>query len=159
HTCTLLANGTAKCWGENFFGELGDGTTTTRRYILVPVIGLSHAVAITAGTGYTCALLADGTAKCWGSNDRGQLGVGTTIDISVPGPGTNVRDLIDAVAITAGGGAAPGLINHRYTCALLADGTAKCWGSNIIGELGDGTVMDRLLPVPVAAPGNALTNA
>ncbi|MEM4680730.1 MAG: DUF2341 domain-containing protein, partial [Nanopusillaceae archaeon] len=68
HTCALLSDGTAKCWGRNSNGQLGDGTNNVR-YTPVNVSNLTNAVAIAAGGSHTCALLSDGTAKCWGDND------------------------------------------------------------------------------------------
>ena len=65
HTCVLLGDGTARCWGVNADGQLGDGTTD-QRLAPVAVSGLSNAVAIAGGQFHTCALLSDGTARCWG---------------------------------------------------------------------------------------------
>ncbi|PBI98150.1 Regulator of chromosome condensation (RCC1) repeat protein [Rhodococcus erythropolis] len=137
HSCALLPGGTAKCWGYNGVGALGDGTPTYRS-TLVDVVGLSGATALTAGSGQTCALLPGGTAKCWGYNGLGGLGDGTTTDRSTP---VNVVGLSGATALTAGGG--------DKTCALLPGGTAKCWGDNEAGQLGDGTTTTRLTPVDV----------
>ncbi len=81
--CALLSTGTAKCWGQNSYGELGNGTTT---HSLVPVSvkGLTGATAIAAGDQQTCALLSTGTVKCWGDNTYGQLGNGTATSSPVP---------------------------------------------------------------------------
>lgn len=127
HICAILTNGSARCWGNNDNGQLGNGTTTDR---LTPVVvsGLSNAVAITTGKAHTCALLRNGTARCWGSNYWGQLGNETNIVNEQPTP-VVVNNLNNAVALTAGG---------THTCALLADGTARCWGWDFEGQLGNG---------------------
>ena len=75
HTCALLSDGTARCWGDNSYGQLGDGTTTARM-APVAVAGLTGATALTAGLWHTCARLMDGTARCWGYNARGEVGDG-----------------------------------------------------------------------------------
>jgi alpha-tubulin suppressor-like RCC1 family protein len=144
HTCAILAAGTARCWGANNQGELGDGTTTSR-LSPVSVSGLTNAVAVAAGGTHTCALLADGKARCWGANDSGQVGAGHTSPLG--SPPVSVTGLTNAVAITAGA---------DHTCALLADGTVRCWGRNSEGQLGDGTTTDRSSPVSVAGLSNAV---
>src|SRR5204863_383704 len=101
HSCAVLANGTAKCWGANISGELGDGTTA-EAHTPVVVSGLTNAVAISVGWMYSCALLADGTAKCWGFNQLGQLGDGTTSDAHTPVVVSGFNAGTNAVAITAG---------------------------------------------------------
>ena len=83
HTCALLANGAVRCWGQNWFGQLGDGTTTNRT-TPATVSGLSGATAVTAGGYHTCALLGDGTVRCWGWNNYGQLGNGDPIYVTQP---------------------------------------------------------------------------
>src|SRR5207247_4971351 len=77
HSLALRADGTVIAWGYNAFGQLGDGTTTTRT-TPVPVRGLAGVTAITARDGHSLALLADGTVMAWGANFYGQLGDGTT---------------------------------------------------------------------------------
>jgi alpha-tubulin suppressor-like RCC1 family protein len=138
HTCALTAAGGVKCWGLNFDGELGDGTTTGR-LTPVDVVGLtSGATAITAGSDQSCAVTAAGGAKCWGRNGFGQLGDGTTTDRSTP---------VDVVGLTSGVAAI--IAAQEYTCTVTAGGGAKCWGNNAGGQLGDGTKIDRHAPVDV----------
>jgi alpha-tubulin suppressor-like RCC1 family protein len=134
HTCAVRANGTVACWGRNDFGQIGDGTVSTR---LTPtaVGGLANVTAVAAGNLHTCALLANGSVRCWGDNGRGQLGDGTLAARTAP---VAVAGLANVAAITAG---------REHTCALLTDGTARCWGANGNGQLGDGTLVDRLAPV------------
>jgi cysteine-rich repeat protein len=142
--CALHTNGTVKCWGHNNFGQLGDGTTTTRYQPTFAdgspalVTGIATAIQIAVGYEHACALLADGTAKCWGSHNDGELGDGTPVTTAGKTTPVAVAGLSGAVQIAAG---------RTHTCALLGDGTVKCWGSNIYGQLGDGTVTPRLTPV------------
>jgi alpha-tubulin suppressor-like RCC1 family protein len=107
----------------------------------VPVVvsGLASAAALTAGYNHACALLADGTMRCWGSNVYGQLG-----DPSTPPSGSSAPVAVSGVttvaAVTAGA---------YHTCALLVDGTLRCWGQNDLGQLGDGTLTSSSTPVTV----------
>ncbi|MEM5880180.1 MAG: hypothetical protein QXQ16_02740, partial [Candidatus Aenigmatarchaeota archaeon] len=76
-------NGSIACWGDNMYGQLGDGTTTSKS---TPVLvqGIDNAVSVAAGEAHTCALLSNGSIACWGRNGRGQLGDGTTTDRYTP---------------------------------------------------------------------------
>jgi alpha-tubulin suppressor-like RCC1 family protein len=146
HTCALLSGGTVKCWGLNYWGQLGDGTTTDR-LTPVSVSGISTATAISAANEYTCALLSGGQAKCWGYNVNGQLGDGVPDHGSPAANGddisstpVSVSSISTATAISAG---------SYLACALLSGGTAKCWGDNSVGQLGDGTTISSPTPIPV----------
>jgi hypothetical protein len=103
---------------------------------------------IAIGGLHACGLLPGGTVKCWGHNDRGQLGDGTTVNRSTP---VQVSGIANAVGVAAGwfGG-------FEHSCALLADGTVKCWGSNLYRQLGNGTTTDRFTPVSVTGISNAI---
>jgi alpha-tubulin suppressor-like RCC1 family protein len=185
HTCALLNDGTAKCWGYNGTGMLNDGTVASPRLTPVPMINASNIDTVATGYRHTCVLLNDGTAKCVGSNGNGELGNQTTIAATsfVPvfafpcgGGGTsNVCSASCTPTTCAAQGASSGTIadgcggtlycggtylpraaaGQYFTCSLLSDGTAKCWGNNASGQLGDGTTTDRYQPVPVTGLVNA----
>jgi alpha-tubulin suppressor-like RCC1 family protein len=125
HTCALLSDGTAWCWGSNHNGMLGN---TERKESAAPVrvAGLPGAVSLAAGNMHTCAVLKDGTAVCWGSNHHGQLGSGVAPFSPLPAA---VKGLSNARAVAAG---------WYHTCALLDGGEVACWGENREGQLGTG---------------------
>ena len=208
NTCMLTTANGMKCWGNNFYGELGNGTSGSSATSLVPVdvFGLvGGVVTIGNGFGYSCALLSGGPvrcwgnsayigeqppsslplpddvpdfpaggldlaatsshvcavtssggAKCWGQNQHGALGTGTMVHHWTP---TDVVGLDSGVIAVGAGG------NHA--CAVLSDGTVKCWGWNVQGQLGNAMTVDSLVPVDVVgldgvtaiAPGTAHTCA
>jgi alpha-tubulin suppressor-like RCC1 family protein len=98
------------------------------QYIPTPVAGINNAIAIATGAFHACAVLKDGTVKCWGEGDECQLGYGGKNDQISP---VTVAGINNAISVTVGGG--------LNSCALLNDGTVKCWGNNNYGQLGDGT--------------------
>ena len=139
HVCAITKAGGVKCWGENGFGQLGDGTRT-QRLAPVAVRGLkSGVIAIAAGGTHTCALTKAGLVKCWGHNDHGQLGDGTTKDRLAP---VTVKKLAGIVFIATSSG-------YFQTCAVTKAGVPLCWGDNERGQLGDGTTTDRHTPIRV----------
>jgi alpha-tubulin suppressor-like RCC1 family protein len=128
HSLALMKDGTVRAWGENRWGELGDGTTITRN-APVPVAGLRGAVAVAAGSGFSLAVLGDGTVMSWGNGFAGELGRGPAAGnradpLAAPVPG--VRD-VRAVAA--------GLAN---VLALTADARVVSWGQDGFGALGRG---------------------
>jgi alpha-tubulin suppressor-like RCC1 family protein len=137
------------CWGTNERGELGADlapTPTSNTTIPVKVAGLSDVAALEAGNGHTCTLpTGSGTPRCWGSNADGQLGDGTTTSTTRP---VTVSGLTTATQLSAGG--IPTLFSDSgHTCARLSDGTARCWGRNASGQLGNGTDTSSATPVVV----------
>jgi len=144
HSLALGADGTVWTWGQNNFGQLGDGTTTDRR-AAAQVVGLTDIVAIAAGSSFSLALRGDGTVWAWGFNGQGQLADGSATNRSLPGavkrdPGTLFTDV---TAIVAG---------SAHALALTNDGHVWSWGSNDSGQLGDGSDPNEVFAVPVAFP-------
>jgi len=139
HTCAVVS-GAVKCWGANPAGQLGNGSTSTTPSVTpVNVVGLESGVAsVSAGNAYTCAVTSGGAAKCWGSNNTGKLGDGSTVNKATP---VDVSGLGSSVASVSAGLA--------HTCAVMTSGAAKCWGLNGSGQLGDNSTATRWTPVDV----------
>ncbi len=135
HTCARRASGSVVCWGWNKYGQLGDGTSSHSTcdaiddcsLTPVAVSGLTDAVEVAAGYAHTCAVRASGTVVCWGIDQSGELGDGTTTDHrSIP---VDVPGLTDVAELSAG---------QTHTCARHASGDVACWGWSKYGQLGDG---------------------
>jgi len=137
HSLALLSDGNVMAWGEDEYGQLGDGEFAPRSDVPVQVQGLSGANAIAAGSNFGLALLANGTVMAWGGDEVGQLGDGESEESATP---VAVKGLSGVVAIAAGG---------RHALALLANGTVKAWGENEVGELGNGSLKNSETPVTV----------
>ncbi|HEU4410015.1 MAG TPA: hypothetical protein VFS43_32470 [Polyangiaceae bacterium] len=161
HSCALLG-GTVQCWGANGYGQLGDGMTSHRRSTPVPVVSAPKGPSLTGvrdlalGGYHSCALLDDGTVRCWGYNGSGQLGNGTT---------SNWSSTPLLVRSELGGAPLAGVqalaLGGSHSCALLEGGTVQCWGDKSAwgrfrADLGNelitsGTTTVRLLLTEVRA--------
>jgi alpha-tubulin suppressor-like RCC1 family protein len=154
HGCALTKEGGVACWGVSTRGALGDGTLRDpsgggggggrrfctgehERCVPTPIADLRDVAQVVAASSHSCARLTKGTVVCWGQNESGQLGDGTTTARPKP---TAVSGLTDAVEVAVGG---------THSCARRKDGSVSCWGSNGAGELGDGTGQDHAAPKPV----------
>ncbi len=126
-----------KCWGSNTYGQLGDNSVNQRLTPVSVYNMTSSAIRLTAGLYHTCAVKS-GAAYCWGRNSNGRLGNNSTTQSQVP---VGVTGMSSGVSmITAG---------DSHSCLLKTSGEAYCWGFNSSGQLGDGTVIERLVPVAV----------
>jgi alpha-tubulin suppressor-like RCC1 family protein len=147
-TCALIKDGSVKCWGKNEFGQLGDGTTRDRN-TPVAVVGIQESVkAIALGGDHACALSESGAVQCWGKNDVGQLGNGTTQDSLSPVMVAGLESGVAAIAASAWDGT---------TCALTVAGGVKCWGDNFGGQIGDGSADGSPVPVDVSGLDQGVT--
>ena len=139
HTCALMENGHVRCWGSNFSGQVGNGTTS----FWVPrpslVRNVHNVVQIDGGYNQTCARLLSGKMKCWGNNDRGALG-------------TRFRTSVEAQPVWAiGTNTAVDISTSRdMSCTVLENGRTRCWGDAPLVNLGDGTMLGSLSPVRVS---------
>ena len=151
HSCSVMANGTVKCWGEGSNGQLGQGATTARNYP-VSVVGvggsgtLGNIVQVSTGLEHSCGLTSGGQVNCWGKGAHGRLGNGASIDSNHP----------VAVKNIAGTGTLSGIVQisggDAHTCAVTSATKVVCWGKGGNGRLGHGAVSDSSLPVVAKGP-------
>ena len=147
-SCAVLTDGTIQCWGQNSAGQLGYGTFDNSGTVMpqssptpAQVLGITTAVSVSAGNAHTCAVLSDGSVKCWGIFLQSGGGYNRTIS-----PRT-IANLTGAFSVAAS--------QHTSVadCALLSDGTGQCWGDNFTGMLGNGTFTDSATPSSIAISG------
>jgi alpha-tubulin suppressor-like RCC1 family protein len=141
HSCGVTQAHLAYCWGVNFAGQLGDGTTTDR-LTPVPVAGGLRFRQVSAGARHVCGVTLGNVAYCWGANLSGALGDGTTTERLTP---VAVAGGLRFGEVSASG-------NGDHTCGVTTGNRAYCWGANFNAQLGDGT-SDNFRPVPVAVAG------
>ncbi len=145
HACGITSAGIVRCWGDNRSGQLGDNSMDESRTATLSLVSGGGALPafakISAGQDHTCAIGADNTLWCGGSNTRGQLGVDTSFFLAVPVAKQLPESWIDVAA------------GNQFTCAIRADTTLWCWGTNSRGQLGDGTLVERRLPLQVEGTG------
>ena len=141
HTCGITTAKRAYCWGDNDFGELGE-RTTTERHQPTPVAGgllfRQISAGSTLGSSHTCGVTTDFIAYCWGRNDLGQLGDGTTAQRLAPVKVAGNHKFLQVRAAEV------------HTCGLTTAHEVYCWGENRFGQLGDATTKQALRPVKVA---------
>ena len=144
-SCGLTTRGAAYCWGESGFGQLGTGAPfQSRTNVPVPVLGERTYAEIAAGARHACAVAADGQAWCWGANEYGQLGDGTTRPAAGVGSQPRPPSAVTGISLRSIAAA----VNH--TCGVGTDGAVYCWGRNEAGQLGVGGVAQSSTPVKPA---------
>jgi alpha-tubulin suppressor-like RCC1 family protein len=162
HTCALLEGGLVSCWGDNSFGQLGHGTSggqtqadpledfSSGREMFVNLGTGRTAKALSAGNLHTCAILDNDQLKCWGWNDRGQLGQGDTLPRGTDSfstdhgfVGTGMGDALAPINLGTGRTAKAVSAGSVHTCAILDTNQVKCWGVGEPARLGYGDNLDR----------------
>jgi alpha-tubulin suppressor-like RCC1 family protein len=129
HTCALTSSGNVYCWGWNQYGQIGDGSSgsnhTTPTLVTTSSGGpaLGSVSQVGAGSGHTCARLSNGTVECWGWNQDGELGDGTSITRSSPGPVTAISTAANDMAVYG-----------EHVCTRVASGAVQCWGNDTFGD-------------------------
>lgn len=133
-------------WGDNHEGELGDGSAAGYSAVPVAVLGMRDAVAVSTGSYHSLALNSSGQVYAWGKNDSGQLGNGTVTDSNLPVAVSTVGALSGKTVIAIAAG-------EWHSLALTSDGRVFSWGKNHAGQLGEGSTVGSVVPVPVTMSG------
>ena len=140
YTCAIFDDHSLYCWGNNFYGQLGNGGRRARhRPTLVKLESGKKAISLSAGDIHTCALLEDKSLACWGSNLNGRLGDGSTQNSHTP----------VTVKLPPERKAASVSVGDNHSCAILDDDTISCWGENMNGQLGNSGTSEEHTPSPV----------
>lgn len=138
HNCGLTPAGAAYCWGENYWGQLGDGTSIGRGFPTL-VSGNLTFTALSAGANHTCGVAVGGALYCWGYNASRQIGDGSVVLVRTTA--TRVGTGLTFSSVSAG---------SSHTCGVTSDGSAYCWGLNTSAQLGDSTSTTRTTPTRIA---------
>ncbi len=143
HACALTTAGDIYCWGSGGNGELGNGNNfDSPDPVLVDRPAGETFTDVSAGEWFTCAATASGQAYCWGWNNRGRLGNGTTNDANIPTP-VSQSSGVELVDLEAGG---------EFVCGIATDDAGYCWGAGDVGQMGNGSFSDSFTPVGVSMP-------
>lgn len=143
HSLAAASDGRLYAWGENGYGELGDGSALQRTTpVQVSLSAAVSALSVAAGTFHSLARGSDGTLYAWGRNDSGELGDGSTLKRTTP-VSVDLPAGVSALSVTAG---------RHHSLARGSDGKLYAWGNNLYGQLGDGSTTARPTPVPVVFP-------
>ncbi|MEI7911860.1 MAG: cadherin-like beta sandwich domain-containing protein [Verrucomicrobiota bacterium] len=150
HSLALCADGTIAAWGNDIYGQLGDGTNNNCNVPVAVVTSGALAgktvVAIAAGFNHSLALCSDGTVAAWGFNSAGQLGNGTTTSSNVPVAVTKSGALLNKTVVAVAAG-------YNHSLARCADGSVVTWGKNAYGQLGNNATTNSNVPVDITASG------
>ncbi|HEY0994973.1 MAG TPA: FG-GAP-like repeat-containing protein [Gemmatimonadaceae bacterium] len=159
HGCGITTDGDLYCWGDNTYGQLGNGSAGATPTRVPTKVNDEKWVDVAVGAWHTCGVTDWGGLYCWGSNESGQLGTGDTNPRSTPAYVNSTSAFTNVVTqsyygdgLPAGVSAPATTANHgaASTCALAIDGTAYCWGWNGAGQVGDGSTTTRTTPVAVS---------
>ena len=135
HTCAVLNDDSLLCWGSGLFGRLGLGDTMDQVSPSGPIdLGNGKVAKEVGASTHTCVMLHDGVVRCWGYNAYGQLGIGNPSQKNSPADEVKLGEGKTAVAIA---------VHNYHSCAILNDGSLKCWGGNSYGQLGLGDTSNR----------------